>query len=531
MCNADCSIARCGDGIVNLAAGEQCDDAGESAKCNSNCTLATCGDRVINASRGEQCDDGAESRLCDSDCTLAICGDGAINRTADEICDDAGESSLCDDDCTLAECGDGVPNAAADEECDDIGQTKFCETTCKAPVCGDHIENKTVGEECDDGGESRECNIDCTTAICGDGKVNAMKGEQCDGGAGGEPVDTSACDEDCSFAACGDGYVNGTAGEACDDENRSYDGNGCSAACAFTTGMTCEAGTLPGQMNNLGVPFVEGPGVAVEEGEFFAIRNETRVFEVPLPEGEYFALLPLVTSYDPNDDELNDWTFSPRVDRAGGRAVIEVAISGVNENDPAARIRGKLVVFGFDGIRSASVEATPRDTFGGGERASVEPAPIGRRTKVLPFAYLMEYRKRNENDLGWVIEHAFDARSCGSSFVGTMLENEGGAGSILWDAGALLLAESVRIDRKPFRAVNNGLPDNVPFYRAHRDSTLVWLPMIEAYVPAGSDDLSFIVDCVPVTYGLDCFALAWDGSSGNDASVAGEIIMLEYIVD
>jgi cysteine-rich repeat protein len=46
----------CGNGILN--SGEECDDGGQTADCNSDCTLAGCGDGVVNTSAGESCDDG-----------------------------------------------------------------------------------------------------------------------------------------------------------------------------------------------------------------------------------------------------------------------------------------------------------------------------------------------------------------------------------------------------------------------------------------------------------------------------------------
>jgi MYXO-CTERM domain-containing protein len=45
----------CGDGIVD--AGEQCDAMGESASCDDDCTFPVCGDGVLNMSAGEACDD------------------------------------------------------------------------------------------------------------------------------------------------------------------------------------------------------------------------------------------------------------------------------------------------------------------------------------------------------------------------------------------------------------------------------------------------------------------------------------------
>ena len=37
-----------------------------------------CGNGILNISAGEECDDGGESATCDSDCTHVICGDGII---------------------------------------------------------------------------------------------------------------------------------------------------------------------------------------------------------------------------------------------------------------------------------------------------------------------------------------------------------------------------------------------------------------------------------------------------------------------
>jgi hypothetical protein len=49
-------LSFCGDGVVNTAAGEECDTSGESASCNINCTLVRCGDGIVNVTAGEQCE-------------------------------------------------------------------------------------------------------------------------------------------------------------------------------------------------------------------------------------------------------------------------------------------------------------------------------------------------------------------------------------------------------------------------------------------------------------------------------------------
>jgi hypothetical protein len=81
----------CGDDIVEGE--EECDDGGESATCDADCTMAECGDSVVNEAAGEVCDEGTRTPACNDDCTLAECGDGIVNMSGGEACDDAGESA------------------------------------------------------------------------------------------------------------------------------------------------------------------------------------------------------------------------------------------------------------------------------------------------------------------------------------------------------------------------------------------------------------------------------------------------------
>lgn len=54
-----------------------------------------CGNGVLDP--GEACDDGDESVSCNGDCTASVCGDGVLNVTAGETCDTlgAGDQSCC----------------------------------------------------------------------------------------------------------------------------------------------------------------------------------------------------------------------------------------------------------------------------------------------------------------------------------------------------------------------------------------------------------------------------------------------------
>jgi hypothetical protein len=227
-CNADCTTSVCGDGVANASAGEACDDGGvETATCNPDCTAPTCGDGYINATAGETCEEATSPTLsatCDSDCTAPVCGDGVVNPATGEDCDDAGESASCDADCTFVVCGDGVVNTVV-EDCEEGGvETATCNPDCSTPTCGDGYINATSGEVCDDSGESASCNANCSNSVCGDGITNTTAGEQCDDS--GESV---GCNANCSNSVCGDGIINTTAGEVCDDSGESAS---CNANCS-----------------------------------------------------------------------------------------------------------------------------------------------------------------------------------------------------------------------------------------------------------------------------------------------------------
>ena len=192
------SVECCGNGIVE--SGETCDHGGDSATCDADCTIAECGDGTLNATAGEGCDDGlnnsdTEPDACRTTCVLPSCEDGVVDTG--EACDDGGESAACDVDCTAAECGDGTLNA-------------------------------TAGEVCDDAGDSATCDADCTIAECGDGTLNGPAGESCDDGLNNSDTQPDACRTNCSQAGCGDGVVD--TGEDCDDGNL-INGDGCSSSC------------------------------------------------------------------------------------------------------------------------------------------------------------------------------------------------------------------------------------------------------------------------------------------------------------
>lgn len=149
-CNPDCTLAtHCGDG--NADAGfETCDDGADNSDevadaCRTDCSLPRCGDGVVDFL--ETCDDGVNDGSyggCMPDCAAAPkCGDGLFEAGVEE-CDDGAANSdtaadACRTTCTLPGCGDGVIDSA--ETCDDgdaitnqcdVGEPSctVCDATC-----------------------------------------------------------------------------------------------------------------------------------------------------------------------------------------------------------------------------------------------------------------------------------------------------------------------------------------------------------------------------------------------------------------
>lgn len=87
-CSSICVVEFCGDGVVQAGLAEQCDDGqansdGAPDACRTDCTLARCGDLVIDS--GETCDDGN-----------AVSGDGCSSLCQDEDADGDGVRDAVD---------------------------------------------------------------------------------------------------------------------------------------------------------------------------------------------------------------------------------------------------------------------------------------------------------------------------------------------------------------------------------------------------------------------------------------------------
>lgn len=260
------TIESCGDGLVDP--GEQCDGADTTAGncedlgyyqqlgdlvCRSDCTLDTsvclsrCGDDVIQVAFGEQCEGGdLAAETCQ---TLGL---GSGNLACNDSCHF--DTSACEND---IECGDGVI----------IGRFEDCE--------GEDLAGQTCASLGYYGGQLACDPYTCAFELagcenfgrCGDNAVQATYAEDCDGSElGGATCEslgyyggTLTCDVSCRFlltdcaahGSCGDGEVQTDHGEVCEDgllggatcESRGWYGGelACGAGCTALDEADCAA--------------------------------------------------------------------------------------------------------------------------------------------------------------------------------------------------------------------------------------------------------------------------------------------------
>jgi fibro-slime domain-containing protein len=262
--------AKCGNSLIE--AGEQCDPPKAGFGCSLGCVveagfacprpgvcfaLPKCGDGVLNAALGEECDDGNADAsdgcasckvvapyscygIQPSVCIQEVCGDGI--RTPSEACDDGANGIGCTN-CQLdagwicpqegkkciERCGDGIKVGA--EECDDKNNMNDdgCNAACRIEPL---FTCPTVGKP-------------CVPAVCGNGSVeggegcddsNTIAGDGCGPTCQLEPVVTPGPNPTVDVF-CGDGLI--TSGELCDDGAK-VSGDGCSADCkTIETDWTC----------------------------------------------------------------------------------------------------------------------------------------------------------------------------------------------------------------------------------------------------------------------------------------------------
>jgi MYXO-CTERM domain-containing protein len=242
-CTNACVPAACGDGLLQVGAGEECDEGGSPPAWCVECRrvmIDLCGNGVVDSAVGEECDDGGriDGDGCSALCLTERCGDGVVQ--GGEECDDGrnGDSDGCSDACLIERCGDGIVQAY--EECDTgsaVSDTATFTTTCQMAICGDGLVLAGV-EGCDDGNDRREdgCSPECALEVCGDGLPGPD--EECDDG---NSASGDGCDASCIRERCGDGRPGPD--EQCDDGNV-VDGDGCNKDCGLENLGACGNGTI-----------------------------------------------------------------------------------------------------------------------------------------------------------------------------------------------------------------------------------------------------------------------------------------------
>ncbi len=238
---AVCITDNCGNGVVDQADGETCDDGNiiDGDGCSANCgSDETCGNGVVDTSVGEVCDDGntVDNDGCAADCrSNERCGNGNVDADVGEVCDDGNNDSGdgCSADCLSNEtCGNGYQDNAVGEICDDGNNDSGdgCSDDCLSnETCGNGYLDTATGEVCDDGNtiDGDDCSANCKSdETCGNGIVDTVKMEVCDDG---NNVDGDGCRADCKGGAgCHNGLLD--SGEQCDDGN-ALDDDACVDAC------------------------------------------------------------------------------------------------------------------------------------------------------------------------------------------------------------------------------------------------------------------------------------------------------------
>lgn len=228
LCGAGFCEDACGNGIIDLPAGEFCDDGGDSVLCNGNeegnpagCQASACGDGYLNTAAGEDCDDGnlVDNDGCQSTCSI---------------------TGFCDTDPIVCE---GVHDCLTDGICD-----QSCDPATSCDRCLGQGDPVPVGTECEigfQGIEGQVCAANTRCVVC----LNSQNRGHCLGGSNaGAVCDPNTVPSECPGGNCNTGPSNVYDNPHCPDPDstdaecvlRAYCGSGdCQPAELAPNGTAC----------------------------------------------------------------------------------------------------------------------------------------------------------------------------------------------------------------------------------------------------------------------------------------------------
>jgi cysteine-rich repeat protein len=280
----------CGDGTVGP--GEECDDGNlvDADGCDSNCTITKCGNGILTPTTGEECDDGntLDGDCCTSACVVAVPDGTPCAEDGNECTEDVCQGGLCN--LGVADgtsCDDGALCTV-----NDTCQAGTCAGERIAPCCGNGIIESN--EECDDRNAvdgdccSSRCRTEPAGAICRPAGGVCDVAEACDGETPECPPDskkTEVCRPPvtsfCDVAETCDGVS-----DDCPADRLRDDGTPCEDKDVCTIETTCEAGECRGvQLCEVTVESAE-KGARFTKGETaFKVTCEVDTTRLPVPDG------------------------------------------------------------------------------------------------------------------------------------------------------------------------------------------------------------------------------------------------------
>ncbi len=274
-CRTNCSLPRCGDGILDDQFGEECDDGASNSDttpnaCRTDCSLPVCGDGILDDQFGEECDGAVPSGTscqtlgfghgdlkCTPDCRLdtSLCSAGGVT----------GELCISNDDCEsgncLAENIAGWPKGCCTQDCNpsninDCGSGNLC---LSVPIMG-HLcfascqetsdcrpgyscfPTETSGSicfpNCDDDGQCHGENCQRYSGMCTGSVSGSMNGapctndSDCRGFCVAEDPDTKNPKNGYCMSPCSLSKDNCPAGNVCVDFDLGADLGACMAQCS-----------------------------------------------------------------------------------------------------------------------------------------------------------------------------------------------------------------------------------------------------------------------------------------------------------